>query len=91
MIISLTIIPSKFLGFFKNGRLFENPSATICKLLLIEREETPVNATALEIILRITKNLYIFVELMMIDVMIYIEVKSCSSSFISDTFGLLLD
>ena len=49
-----------------------------------------MNATALEIILRITKNLYIFVELMMIDV-IYRQVKSCSSSFISDTFGLLLD
>jgi hypothetical protein len=60
MIISLTINPSKFLGFFKNGRLLENPSAAICKLLLIEREDTPVNATALEIILRMTKSLHIF-------------------------------
>ena len=26
---SLTIIPSRFLGFFKKGRLFEKPSATM--------------------------------------------------------------
>lgn len=60
MKLFLTISPSKFLGFFKNGRLLENPSATICKLLLIEREDTPVNATALEIMLRMTNSLHIF-------------------------------
>jgi len=59
-------MPSRFFGFFKKGRLFENPSATICTLVATLRVEIDEKAAAVEIMLRMTINADDISEILML-------------------------